>query len=342
MPRILTPENIDSVISAPPTNSVMQSLLTLDSNVLVLGAGGKMGLHLCLMLQSALRAIESPHRVIAVSRFGSVNDREAFTASEIETIACDLSDKDAVAMLPDCPNIFFLAGAKFGTADRPDILHTMNVEVPRIVADRFRGGRIVALSTGCVYAYAPVDSQGSTEESPTDPPGAYALSCLERERAFADAAQAYGTRIAMIRLNYSVETRYGVLVDIAQKVYSGEPVDVSIPCVNVIWQGDAVAQIIRSLELAATPPLVLNITGPEKLSVCDLAQRFGEKFNRQPRFSGEPAKAVWLSDSTRARQIFGLPQTDVTTMIDIISDWLLAGYPTHNKPTGFDKTDGKF
>lgn len=341
MPLPCPPEELDQFISRP-TDSVMQSLRGLDSGVLVLGAGGKMGLHVCLMLHRALRAIRSPHRVVAVSRFGSVNDREVFERAGMATIACDLCDPQALAQLPDCRNIIFLAGIKFGTSGRPDLLRQMNIEMPAAVGDRFRGARMVALSTGCVYSPQPIESAGATEESPTDPPGDYAQSCLGREHAFADAAQRHGSQVALIRLNYSVELRYGVLLDIAQLVHRGEPVDVSIPTVNVIWQGDAVAQIIQTLQLAENPPFILNVSGPEKLAVAELAQEFGRRFRREPVITGEPVETAWISDASRAEELFGAPETTRPKMLDWVAAWVEAGLPTLNKPTGFAKTDGKF
>lgn len=341
MPLPCHPDELDRFISRP-TDSVTQSLSTLDGDVLVLGAGGKMGLHVCQMLQRALIMRNSPHRAIAVSRFGSVNARDVFHENGIETIACDLAHPTTLATLPEARNVIFLAGAKFGTSGQPELLQRMNVEVPRLVGERFPGARIVALSTGCVYTPCSIDGNGSTEDSPTNPPGDYAQSCLGRERAFAEAAAKYGSQVALIRLNYAVELRYGVLVDIAQKVHAGQPVDISIPCVNVIWQGDAVAQILRSLELAANPPLILNVTGPEKLQVRELAQAFGQRFGREPEFTGESVATAWLNDASRALNLFGPPHVDVEQMIDWIACWLEAGHGTLKKPTGFDRTDAQF
>jgi len=335
------PEELDHFISRP-TDSVLQSLRGLDSDVLVLGAGGKMGLHVSLMLKRALESINSPHQIIAVSRFGSVNSREVFEQSGIETIACDLCDAKSLAELPDSQNIFFLAGVKFGSSDRPELLQQMNIDMPRLVTERFRGTRIVALSTGCVYSYVPLDSAGSNEHSPTDPPGKYARSCLGREQAFIDAAAKHGSRISLIRLYYSLELRYGVLLDIAQLVYQEQPVDISMPYVHVIWQGDAVAQIIRTLELTANPPFILNIAHPKRLEVQALANGFGERLGKSVRFTGQPAKEGWLPDATRALNQLGPPEVQISQIMDWIAAWLEAGHTTLNKPTGFAVMDGKF
>ena len=341
MPLPCPPEALDEFISQP-TNAVEDSLRDLDSDILVLGAGGKMGLHACLMLHRALLTIDSPHRVIAVSRFGSVNAQVVFEQAGIATIACDLLDTEAVANLPGSQNIFFLAGIKFGTADRPDLLHQYNVEMPRLIANRYGNARIVALSTGCVYTPSPANSSGSTEDSPTDPPGDYAQSCLGREKAFSEAATSFGNRAVFIRLNYSIELRYGVLHDIAQLIVKDEPVDTTISAVNLIWQGDAVAQIIRARNLCTNPPDKLNVTGTDRLCVADLARELGQRLGKRPKIIGDSAEKVWLSDSSRACDLFGSPSVSLTEMLDWTAAWIQGEHPSLNKPTGFSKTDAKF
>lgn len=335
------PADVDSFLSEP-TEAVVASLRRSVGSYLVLGAGGKMGLHLCRMLRRGLDRANRDARVIAVSRFGSVNDRDQFESEGIETKACDLSEVTEVEALDHQDNVFFMAGAKFGTADRSDLLRRMNVEMPEIVAGHFSRSRITAFSTGCVYSFAPVDSNGSAEEFETQPVGSYAQSCLGREQAFRRSALELGTQLALIRLNYSVEFRYGVLVDIAEKVKRGEAVDLSMGHVNLIWQRDAVAHSILAHELASTVPFILNVTGAGVHRVRDIAVRFGEIFGRPPIFKGEEAPSAWLNNAARSHRLFGLPETSLDQMIEWVAAWQHDGLKTHGKPTGFEKRDGNF
>ena len=337
----LAGDEVERFLSRPDAE-VLAALRTVPGDVLVLGAGGKMGLHLCLMLQAALAALGRQDRLLAVSRFTTLHAQDDFRRYGIETRACDLADRQQLALLPDWPNVFFLAGTKFGTAASPVMLARMNVVVPQRVAERFRPARIVALSTGCVYSFVSPASGGSSEADATEPVGDYAWSCLGREHAFTTAARRYGTQVALIRLNYSTEFRYGVLVDICGKVLRGEPVNVSMGHVNVIWQRDAIAQIIRSLPLANAGPLVLNVTGDAVLSVRDLAREFGRMLDLPVQFAGSEAPTVWLSNSSQAQRLFGKPPTPLTDMLRWTAAWLRAGGATYGKPTGFEKRDGKY
>lgn len=335
------PATVDDFLSAPPP-SVTEAVARMDSDFMVLGAGGKMGLHVCLMLRKAMEAAGLSRRVLAVSRFGSVNERSQFDDAGIETRACDLCDAAQLEALPALENVIFMAGAKFGTAGQPDLLRRMNVEMPERVANQFSDSRLTAFSTGCVYSFVPVTSAGATEAAETDPVGEYAQSCLGREQAFRRAALEFQTPLTLFRLNYSVEFRYGVLVDIAEKVFQGLPVDVTTGHVNVIWQRDAVARTVLAHEHASSAPFILNVTGPDVLPVRDLAARFGEIFGRTPQIEGSEAPTAWLSDATRATELFGPPETSLDEMISWIAAWVATGQPTLGKPTGFEKRDGKF
>lgn len=309
---------------------------------MVLGAGGKMGLHLCLMLRKAIDRSGSRARLTAVSRFGSVNDREPFEARGVAIQTCDLCKPEDLESLEPVGNVIFLAGAKFGTAGQPGLLRRMNVEMPQMVANHFSNSQITAFSTGCVYSFVPVDSPGSSEDSETNPVGEYAQSCLGRERAFRRSAMEFGSRLALIRLNYAVEFRYGVLVDIAQRVLRGDPIDVTMGHVNLIWQRDAVAHALLSHELASTAPFIINVTGPSVHRVRDLALRFGEIFGRAPVIVGQEADTAWLNDATRSHRIFGEPETSLEQMIDWVAAWQTQGLQTLGKPTGYEKRDGNF
>lgn len=335
------PESIDEFLSEPSAE-VTALVAHTPGRIHVLGAGGKMGLHLSLMLKRALDRGGRGRDLLAVSRFSTLRDTDDFERHGIATRACDLSDPAAVAALPDAPTLFFLAGVKFGTASAPELLRKFNVEMPGLVAQRFHRARIVAFSTGCVYPFVRPESGGATESTPPAPPGDYAASCLGREKAFAAVSREMGTRVALIRLNYSIEFRYGVLFDIASKVFRGEPVDVSTGHVNVIWQRDAVDHIIRSVELAGSPAVPVNITGPDVLSVRTLAQRFGTLLERPVKITGREAETAWLNNAAAAHQRFGKPATSLEQMLAWTAEWVRRGGESWGKPTGFEVRSGKF
>lgn len=335
------PAEVDRFLSEP-TPRVLELLATLAGPFLVLGAGGKMGLHLCLMLRRGLDAIGRKDAVMAVSRFSTLRDREDFEREGIIVHPADLADPAALAAIPGAPTVFFLAGAKFGTAANAALLQTANIAVPRNVAGRFRSARIVAFSTGCVYPFVDHRSGGATEDTPVGPVGDYAISCLGREREFAEGSRKHDTPVALIRLNYSVEFRYGVLVDIAQKVWAGAPVDVTMGYVNVIWQRDAIAYVIQSVSLAASPAVPINITGPDTLEVRLLARRFGQLLGRSVNITGNEAPTAWLNNAAKSHRLLGPPATSLDQMMHWVAAWIAQGGETWGKPTGFEKRDGKF
>ncbi len=330
-----------------PSQAVLESLQASEGDVLVLGAGGKMGLHVCLMLQRAFEELQESggvkREVIAVSRFGGEGARDVFEREGLHTIAADLCDQPQLDALPDAPSVIFLAGVKFGTSHDPELLNKMNVEMPTLVASRFRNSRVVALSTGCVYSFTTCESGGSSESAgEVKPTGDYARSCLGREQAFVQAGEQWGTKCSLIRLNYAIDLRYGVLHDIAQKVIVGQPVDVSMGYVNLIWQRDAIAHCIQALNHAAAPAFVLNVTGAEILSVRDLAIRFGEALAMDVEIEGEEAELGWLSDSSKACELFGKPEVSIEQMIEWTAAWLQSGGESLGKPTHFETRDGKY
>lgn len=335
------PGEVDAFIGRP-TPRVVEVVSRTTGPFLVLGAGGKIGLHLSIMLRQALAQLGRNDRVLAVSRFSTLRDRSAFEAHGIETLTCDLGDPVSLARLPDAPVVFFLAGVKFGTATDPSLLHAINVEMPQRVAERFSRSRIVAFSSGCVYPFVTVASGGAREDTPPSPVGDYAASCVAREQAFIHVATTHRTPVALIRLNYSIEFRYGLLVDIAQTVLADRPVDVTTGYVNVIWQTDAVAHTIQALELVGAPAVPINVTGAEILSVRDLAHRFGAALGRPVQIVGTEAETAWLNNAAHSHRLFGRPLTSVDQMIAWISAWLLQHGETWGKPTGFEKRDGRF
>jgi len=321
-----------------PTPELIEVLRRHAGDLLILGAGGKMGPTLAVM---ARRALGPAHEVIAVSRFSNPAARERLGAAGVRTIEGDLRDPETVGRLPDAPHIVFMAGQKFGTERAPRDTWVMNVVVPGYVAYRFPRRRLVVFSTGNVYPLAPAGSPGPSEADPVGPIGEYAQSCLARERIFEDAADRLGTSVAIARLNYAIDLRYGVLLDIGRRVLAGEPVPVAMGYVNVIWQGDANDRALRCLALASRPPTIVNVTG-EKIGVRQLAQEFGRRLGRPPRFAGTEAADALLSDASRSLQLFGPPLVDLDTMIEWTSEWLLAGRPTLDKPTRFEARDGQF
>ncbi len=301
-----------------------------------------MGFHTCLKLQRSLQMLGRQDPITVVSRFGSTLQRAEFEKLGFDVLASDISQPSELVNLPDADYVIFLAGVKFGTNDNPVLLQRMNVMMPRLVAERYRDSAIVALSTGCVYSFTTPSSGGSTEESSTEPPGAYASSCLGREAAFFNAAETYGTRSALIRLNYSNDLRYGVLVDIAQQVLARQPVSLETGYVNVIWQGDAIEYILHSVAHVSAPPLVLNVTGAECLRVRDVALKFGELFGCDVELTGNEAPLAWLNNAARAYAMFGRPSVDADTLVRWTAEWLQQGGETLNKPTHFEVRDGAY
>ena len=325
-----------------PSSALLDALRTTPGDILVLGAAGKMGPTLSRMAKRALDALGRGDRVIAVSRFSSAKAEHALRATGIETVKCDLLDRRAVTALPDAPNVIFMAAQKFGTRDAPSATWAMNVVLPSIAAERYASSRIVAFSTGNVYALSPVHEGGSRESDAPAPVGEYAMSCLGRERVFEDAAARRGTPVALVRLNYAVDLRYGVLVDIASRVMRGEAVDLRMGHVNVIWQGDANDWALRCLAHASATPFVVNVTGRETLAVRALATRFGELFARAPVLTGSEAPDALLSNAALAHATFGDPSAPTDTLIAWVACWLREGKPLLGKPTHFEERMGAF
>jgi nucleoside-diphosphate-sugar epimerase len=326
-----------------PSAGVLDALRMVEGDVIVLGAGGKMGPTLARMIRRGLDAIgRGDRRVIAVSRFSSASAAEALQRHGVETVACDLLNRTAVKALPDAPNVIFMAGQKFGASDAPEAMWAMNTVVPAIAAERFAKSRIVVFSTGCVYPLRPADGRGAREDDPLTPPGEYANSCVGRERVFTHFAKLYGTRALMFRLCYAIELRYGVLVDLAQKVAQGLPVDVSMGFANVMWQGDASARAIQCLAHTASPPAALNVTGLERVSIRALAHRFAERLGRPAIIAGAESPNAWIWDASRSYELFGPPTVTLDEMIEATAHWLQLGGETIGKPTRFEVQDGQF
>lgn len=337
-----TDHDIELLLSTP-TPGAIAAVKNLPGDFMVLGVGGKMGTTTAVMLRRALDAAGRPDaKVYGVSRFSRAEARNDLESLGVRTLACDLADATALAALPSVPNILYLAGQKFGTDGAPGLTWIQNTVVPALVAQRFRDARIVVFSTGCVYPFVSVAGPGANEREPVAFLGEYAATCVGRERVFSHYSGEFGTRVLLYRLNYAVELRYGVLVDLALKVARGEPVDLTMGWLNCIWQGDACARAIQCLELASSPPRILNITGAEKLRIRDLAEEFGRRLDRVPAFTGTEADAAWLSDASESIRLFGPPTVSVATMMDHITAHLQGGGRLLGKPTHFETRDGKF
>jgi nucleoside-diphosphate-sugar epimerase len=329
-------DELEELLSRP-TERDKAAMQALEGPVLILGAGGKMGPSLAMRAKRA-----GAKKVIAVARYSSPAIRKHLEASAIETITSDLLEPDALYRLPDAPHVIFMAAMKFGTTGAEHLTWAMNTYLPGKVAERYRSSNIVSFSTGNVYPLIPIAEGGATEETPTGPVGEYAQSALGRERLFQYGSQTFLTPGAILRLNYACELRYGVLLDIGKKVFDRHPVDLTMGMANVIWQGDANSACLQALHHCQTPPLILNLTGPETLSVRWIANEFGRRFGVEPRFEGQESSTALLSNSSKAIRMFGYPTVTPAEMIEWIANWIGFGGSTLGKPTHFETRDGRF
>jgi nucleoside-diphosphate-sugar epimerase len=336
--------NFDSVdaleeFMTRPTPRLEADLARTAGDILVLGVGGKMGPTLARMAKRAA----PQRRVIGVARFSEPGLREKLGGWGVECIACDLLERAALERLPRAPNVVFMAGHKFGAAGNAAFTWAMNVGVPYMVAETFREARIVVFSTACVYPYADVSGRGAAEAVPAlPPPGDYAASCVGREKAFEYGSLKYGTPGRLVRLEYAIDMRYGVLHDIAAKVHAGEPVDVTMGHVNVIWQGDANEQALRLLAHCTAPTTPINVSGPAVLSVRELAAEFGRRFGKPAVITGRESPTAWLVDTRAGQALLGAPAVSLERMIDWQADWIRRGGASLGKPTHFETRDGKY
>ena len=333
--------HLEALLSEPSA-PVIELMRRLDGDLIFLGVGGKIGPSLARMARRASDSAGVSRRIIGVSRFSSSDDERYLRAHDIETVRCDLLDEEAVANLPEVKNVVYLPALKFGSNQRAADMWAINTWLPGLICRKYRASRMVAYSTGAVYGYTKVNGAGATEIDIPEPVGEYAMSCLGRERIFEYCSRTAGLPVALIRLFYACELRYGVLVDIAQKVRRGEPIDLAMGHFNMIWQGDNNAMTLLALEHVASPARVFNITGPEILSVREVAAALGERLDRAPVFCGEEMDTCCLGDARLAHRLFGAPQMPVDCLLDWVADWVRTGGDYLGKPTHFERRDGKY
>ncbi len=321
-----------------PSEATTQALEATDGDIVVLGAGGKMGPTLAMMIKKA-----SPNKkVYAVSRFSDKSVKHRLEKAHVESIEADLLDESNYGKLPGAENVFYMVGMKFGATGNQPLTWAMNSYVPTLVARHYRESRIVAFSTGNVYPLVDRTSEGATEETLPDPIGEYAQSCLGRERMFEYFSQLYKTPMTLIRLNYANETRYGIIVDLTFKILNDTPIDLTMGAVNLIWQRDANDYIIRSITLADSPPTILNVTGRDVIPIRRLAEQIAAVLDKTPTFISKEAGTALLSDASRCIDALGPPETSLDQMVSMIARWVVAGKKTLNKPTKYDMRNGKF
>lgn len=336
-----TLEELEEFMTRPSTQ-LIEDMKSLDGDLLILGVGGKMGPTLAKMAKRAVHEAGITKKVIGASRFSSGNLKQELENFGIETIAVDLLKDEELQALPDVKNIIFMAGNKFGTSGNEHFTWAMNAYLPGRIAEKYKNSRIVAFSSGNVYPLTNVVNGNCSEDTVPGPIGEYAQSCLGRERVLTNFAVTNHTDMLLFRLNYAIDLRYGVLLEIAKQVMAGKAIDLTMGSVNVIWQGDANEYALRSLLHCQSPPVILNVTGPETLSVRWLAEEFGKRFGKTPQFVNEEQQTSLLNNASKSHQMFGYPKVTIHQMLDLNAEWLLNNGDTYNKPTHFQEREGAF
>lgn len=336
-----TEEKLNELLTTP-SEKLIADIAKIKGDIMILGAGGKMGPTLAILAKNAISKAGANKRVIAVSRFSDPIALEFLHSNGVETISCDLLDHDSLEALPEVENIIYMAGRKFGTDGQEYLTWAMNATLPAFVAYKFRKSNIVVFSSGNIYPIVPLSSGGCTEDDKVAPVGEYAMSCLARERAFEYAANQYGTKIFIYRLNFAVDLRYGVLFDCAKKIMDGTPISLSTPCFNFIWQGTANEIAIRGLLHCGAPAVKMNVTGPETVSIKSVSLKLGKLLGKEPIFEGEEQGNAYLNNASRAMEIFGYPDVSADTLIKWQAEYILDGGRTIDKPTHFEERKGSY
>jgi nucleoside-diphosphate-sugar epimerase len=325
-----------------PSREDIEFFRKVDGDLIIVGVGGKIGPSLACRAGRAAQAAGTKIRIIGTDVHCEDLDVDHFEAAGVEILCVDLLDPASFATLPDVPNVIFMAGRKFGSTGKESLTWAMNVHVPALVAERYRSSRIVVFSSGNIYPFLPVITGGATEETAPAPLGEYAQSVLGRERMFEYFSARHGTQVTLLRLNYAIDLRYGVLIDIGSKVFEGRSVDVTAGAANVIWQGDVNSVALRCLAHCQSPPFILNLTGPETLSIRAVAKRFGEIFGKPPILEGQEAPTALLNNAARCFRMFGYPSVTTDQMIEWSAHWIKTGGTNLDKPTHFESRDGRF
>ncbi len=334
-------EKLNEMLTTP-SDALVEDMKKIKGDIMVLGAGGKMGPSLCILAKRAIEKAGIEKKVIAVSRFSDPIATELLHKNNVETISCDLLDVEKLNALPEVENIIYMAGRKFGTDGSEWQTWAMNSTLPAFVAEKFKKSTIVVFSSGNIYPIVPLSSGGCSEKDKIGPVGEYTMSCLARERAFEYAANHFGTKIFIYRLNFAVDLRYGVLFDMADRILKGEPISITTPCLNCIWQGSANEIAIRGLLHADSPAKIMNVTGPETVSIKRAATKLGEYLGKEPIFEGEPGNDAYLNDASEAMEIFGYPLVSINKLIRWQAEYILDGGRTLNKPTHFEERKGSY
>ena len=327
---------------AEPSDALVQDMANIEGDIMLLGVGGKMGPSLARLAMNAIQKAGANKQVYGASRFSSARLKDELERDGVKTIAADLLNPNDLEQLPDVKNVIYMAGNKFGTKGNEGFTWAMNTYLPGQVAQKFHNSRIVVFSTGNVYPLTPVLQGGASELSDTGPVGEYAQSCLGRERVFEYYSKEYSIPMSIYRLNYAIDMRYGVLLEIAKSVQGHRPIDISMGHANCIWQGDANEIAIRSLLACSTPPNIINVTGPETISLRWVAEQFGIRFGQPPLIEGEEADTALLNNAAKSFQLFGYPRVSLMQMIDWIAEWLQQGGEVWNKPTHFQERKGNY
>ena len=336
-----TEEKLNELLTTP-SDKLVADIAKIKGDIMILGAGGKMGPTLAILAKNAIVKAGIEKRVIAVSRFSDQIALDLLHSNGVETISCDLLDHESLEALPEVENVIYMAGRKFGTDGNEWQTWAMNSTLPAFVADKFKKSNIVVFSSGNIYPIVPLSSGGCTEDDKVSPVGEYAMSCLARERAFEYAANEYGTPIFIYRLNFAVDLRYGVLFDCAKKIMDGTPISLSTPVFNFIWQGSANEIAIRGLLHAESPAKIMNVTGPETVSIKKAAIQLGKYLGKEPIFADEPGTDAYLSDAGEAIETFGYPSVSMRTLIRWQAEWILDGGRALGKPTHFEERKGSY
>jgi nucleoside-diphosphate-sugar epimerase len=325
-----------------PSDVLVQDMKRISGDIMVLGAGGKMGPTLCILAKRALQKAGCSNRVIAVSRFTNPDERKLLQDNGVDIIQADLLQPEERSSLPEIENVIYMVGRKFGTAGQEWLTWAMNATLPAFIAEKFQKSRIVVFSSGNIYPIVPLHTGGCTEQDKPVPVGEYAMSCLARERAFEYAAEQYGTKVFLYRLNFAVDLRYGVLYDIAENILNNQPISIRTPCFNCIWQGSANEIALRSLLHADSPACKMNVTGPECVSVKHAASRLGDILGKQPIYEGLEGNDAYLNNASKAIELFGYPSVSIQTLINWQGQWLLDGGRGYGKPTHFEERSGHY